>query len=176
MKRLLVVVDYQNDFVNGALGFDKAELLDGKIAEKISHYRNNGDDVVFTYDTHSDDYFETQEGKKLPVKHCVKNTEGWDLFGKTLEMKLSSDKTFEKKTFGSLELGKWLENNPYDSVELVGLVSNICVLSNAVVAKAALPEAVIIVDAECTDAADKTVHDKALDVMEGLQIEVINRR
>lgn len=175
MKKLLVVVDYQNDFVNGALGFEGAEKLDEKIADKIRKYKAENNDVVFTFDTHFENYFDTQEGKKLPVKHCVKGSEGWELYGETAKLISESDIRFEKNTFPSLELGKWLEGKCYDSVELVGLVSNICVLTNAVIVKAALPEAEIVVDAQCTSSHDKVLHEKTLDVMEGIQISVINR-
>ncbi|MBE6836581.1 MAG: cysteine hydrolase [Ruminococcus sp.] len=174
MKKLLVVVDYQNDFVNGTLGFDGAEKLEERICEKISEYRKNGDDVCFTFDTHFENYLETMEGKKLPVVHCVKGTDGWNLYGKTAELKIEEDMCFEKNTFPSLELGKWLENKSYDTVELVGLVSNICVLSNAVIVKAALPEAEIIVDAKCTASADDTMNRKALNILSGLHVDIMN--
>lgn len=175
VKKLLVVVDFQNDFVNGTLGFEGAEKLDSKIAEKISEYRENNSDVVFTFDTHSESYLETFEGKKLPVKHCVKGTEGWKIYGETGKMIRETDKIFEKNTFPSLELAKWLETKSYETVEIAGLVSNICVISNAVMVKSALPEAEIIVDADCTASFDEALHEKALDVMEGLQITVVNR-
>lgn len=175
MKKLLVVVDYQNDFVSGTLGFEGAELLDVKIAGKISKYKAEKHDVVFTFDTHYENYYDTQEGKKLPVKHCVKGTEGWKLYGDTSKLMNENDVIFEKNTFPSLELGKWLEGKDYDYVELVGLVSNICVLSNAVIVKAALPEAEIIVDASCTASHNEALHEKTLDVLEGIQVIVINR-
>ena len=169
------IVDFQKDFVDGSLGFEGAEALDERIAEKISMYRKNGHDVVFTFDTHFDDYSETQEGKNLPVKHCIEGTKGWEIYGKTGGMRLKEDKIFKKNTFPSLELAKWLEAQDYEQIELVGLVSNICVLTNAVMAKAALPEAQIIVDAQCTASADENIHQKALDVLEGIQIKVVNR-
>ena len=173
MKKLLIVVDYQNDFVNGSLGFEGAELLDDKIAEKINIYRENGDDICFTMDTHFDNYPDTMEGRKLPVIHCVKGTEGWQLYGKTALLKRNEDKCFEKNTFPSLELGKWLEGKEYSSVELVGLVSNICVLSNAVIVKAALPDAEIVIDAQCTASADSEMNNKALDVLSGIHVNIL---
>lgn len=175
MKKLLVVVDFQNDFVNGTLGFEGAEQLDERISEKINNYRENNNDVVFTLDTHYENYYETQEGRKLPAEHCIKGTDGWNLYGKTACMLKEDDKIFEKNTFPSLELAKWLENKDYDCVELVGLVSNICVLTNAVMVKAALPEAEITVDAKCTASSDIIIHQKALDVLESIQINVVNR-
>lgn len=175
MKRILVVVDYQKDFVNGSLGFEKAVLLEKAIEEKIEMYIQKGDEVVFTLDTHSENYMETQEGKNLPIPHCISNTEGWKLYGKIADLCDSTTKCFEKVTFGSMELAAYLNQNGYDCVELVGVVSNICVISNAVLAKAALPEAEIIVDASCTASNDDSLNQKALDVMEGMQIKIINR-
>lgn len=175
MKKLLLVVDYQKDFVDGALGFPGAEALDGPIAEKIAAYRAAGGDVTFTMDTHRANYLDTQEGRKLPVPHCLVDSEGWALYGRTGQAREPWDVVIQKGGFPSLELGDWLENWEYDQVELVGLVSYMCVISNAVVAKAALPEAEIIIDAACTAGPDAALHAKALDLMEALQMTVINR-
>lgn len=175
MKKILLVIDYQNDFVDGALGFQKALVLEEDIARKIETYRKNGDEIAFTFDTHAKDYMDTQEGRNLPVPHCIKDTEGWKLYGKIAGLCNDSDKRFEKNTFGSMELASYLAQNKYDSIELVGVVSNICVLSNAVLAKAALPEADILIDASCTAGNDDRLNDAALDVLEGIQIKVINR-
>ena len=176
MKQLLLVVDYQKDFVDGTLGFPGAEKLDGPIAEKIAAYRSAGDDVAFTLDTHQENYPDTQEGRKLPVPHCLMNTEGWQLYGKTGQaLDKSRDMVICKPTFPSLWLGNWLKEQGYDRIELVGLVSYMCVLSNAVVAKAALPEAELVVDAACTAGPDPRLHANALELMETLQITVINR-
>lgn len=176
MKKALIVVDYQKDFVNGSLGFPKAETLDKAIAAKIREYRSSGGDVIVTLDTHAENYLETQEGKNLPVVHCVRGTKGWSLFGETARQIRETDRKFEKGTFGSLALAEYLREQCYEQVELVGVVSNICVISNAVLAKAALPESLIIVDAACTASNDDSMNEKALDVMEGLQIMVVNRR
>lgn len=176
MKKLLLVVDYQKDFVDGALGFPGAEKLDGPIAEKIAAYRSAGDDVAFTLDTHQETYLDTQEGRKLPVPHCLMNTEGWQLYGKTGQaLDRSRDTVICKPTFPSLWLGDWLKGQGYDRIELVGLVSYMCVLSNAIVAKAALPEAELVVDASCTAGPDPRLHANALELMETLQITVVNR-
>lgn len=185
MKRLLVVVDYQNDFVDGALGFSGAELLDGPIARKIQEYRDNGDLIAFTFDTHHKDYLETQEGKKLPIPHCIEGSEGHKLYGETAAAARDVDEMFYKPTFGSVDLFERLSkaqsiaaslgSAPFESIELVGLVSNMCVLSNAVIARTACPDVPIIVDAACTASPDPAMNDKALDVMEGLQIQVTNR-
>lgn len=175
MKNLLLVIDFQNDFVTGSLGFPGAEALDGPIARKIAQYRASGDDVAFTLDTHGENYMDTQEGRKLPVPHCLRGTSGWELYGETGQSRREGDLVLEKPAFPSLELGKLLEEKGYDRVELVGLVSYICVLSNAVMVKAALPEAEISVDAACTSGPDPELHQKALDLLETLQIAVTNR-
>ena len=185
MKRLLIVVDYQNDFVNGALGFEGAELLEEPICRKIDEYREAGDTICFTFDTHHKDYLETQEGRKLPILHCIDGTPGHELYGKVAERLGENDRIFLKPTFGSEELfcrliklqdvADGLGGQPFESIELIGLVSNMCVLSNAVIARTACPNTRIIVDAACTAAPDSSMNEKALDIMEGLQIEVINR-
>lgn len=175
MKKCLIVVDYQNDFIDGTLGFEDAIKIKDKIIEKIKKYHSNNDDVIFTLDTHSDSYLNTEEGSNLPIKHCVKGTSGHQLQKDVLAAKALKDKVFEKETFPSLELGKHLEKKNYNEIELCGLVSNICVISNAIIAKSALPNAHIIVDATATDSYDKDLHNKTLDVLQGLHVEVINR-
>ncbi len=172
MKKALIVVDYQNDFVNGSLGFDKAILLEEAICCKIKEYQSQQQTVLFTMDTHKPNYLDTQEGKKLPIEHCIENTYGWELYGKVKNLLAHDAVCFCKNTFGSLSLAEYLKEQQFDSVELCGLVSNICVLSNAVLAKAALPEAEIIVDANCTASNDETLNQKALDVLTGLQVTI----
>lgn len=171
--KLLIVVDYQNDFVDGSLGFEGAELLDRKIAHKIRDYRSEGGEVVFTMDTHQEDYLGTLEGKRLPVEHCIEDTQGHRLYGFTAKERHSTDKVFYKDTFGSLELANYLKFKTYDSVELVGLVSNMCVLSNAVMVKSALPDTEVVINTAYTASPDTGLQEKAFDVMEGLQISVV---
>jgi len=173
VKKCLIVIDYQKDFVAGSLGFPGAEALEQGIAEKIREYRNLGDEVIFTYDTHGSDYMDTQEGRNLPIAHCIEGSDGHKLFGETAALALESDKKFRKNTFGSGDLYEYLKDHPFESIELAGLVSNICVISNAVLAKTAQPETPIIVDAKCTAGNDSYLHNAALDVMSGLQIEVV---
>jgi len=175
MKRCLIVVDFQNDFVTGSLGFPGAAGLEPYIAQKITQYRDNGDTIIFTFDTHDDDYPETQEGKNLPIAHCIVGTQGHELYGQIAELALDSDIRFYKNTFGSDELYQYLKDTVFDSIELVGLVSNICVIANAILAKTAQPETAVIVDASCTASHDDNLHKSTLNVMKGLQIQVINR-
>lgn len=172
MKKCLIVVDYQNDFVSGSLGFPKAVELDNRIAEKVKEYHDNGDDVVFTFDTHSEDYLESREGRYLPVEHCIKGTTGHELYGKTGDSRKAKDKCFEKITFGSDELYQHLKKTMYQRIELVGVVTNICVISNAVLAKTAQPETDIFVDVSCVASNDEDLNQAAIKVMESMQINI----
>lgn len=119
MKKLLIVVDYQKDFVNGSLGFKEAEYLDEYLASLIDQYHQNKDDVIFTFDTHQNNYLETQEGKNLPIEHCIKNSDGWKLYGKVNTAKKEYDICIEKTTFGSLELGNYLKGKAYSQNMLI---------------------------------------------------------
>lgn len=174
MNKLLIVVDYQVDFVDGALGSPHAKAIEQPIVDKINAYYAEGQDIVFTLDTHDEHYRKTQEGKKLPVPHCIKGTPGWALYGKVGRWK---EKTcFEKPAFACTALYDYLKTHQeYEQIELVGVVTNICVISNAVLAKAANLHAEVIVDAACTASNDLVLHEKALDVMESMQVTVINR-
>lgn len=175
MKACLIVVDYQKDFVDGSLGFTAATALDEGIAAKVQQYHQQGADVIFTLDTHESNYMDTQEGKNLPIPHCIRGSEGWQLYGKTAAARQEQDLLLEKPTFPSYELAGILRERVYDEIELVGVVTDICVLSNAVMAKAALPEALIRVDAACTATMSEEMKQKTLDVMGSLQIQVSNR-
>lgn len=171
--KALVVVDYQNDFVNGSLGFAGAENPEPVILSKIEATRAQGGQVIFTLDTHGENYLDTAEGRKLPVVHCVDGTEGHSLFGRVARAVRPEDILIRKPAFGSLELADLLKRGGFDEVELCGLVTDICVVSNAIIAKAALPESRIVVDGSACAAADPAAHERALAVMRGVQIDVI---
>lgn len=172
MKELLVIVDYQNDFVDGALGFAGAETLYPYILKQVKDAEAKGIDVVFTKDTHLDNYMETEEGKNLPVPHCIKGSKGWEFY-KELEEISKKHKVFVKYTFPSGELYEYLKDKDYEKITLMGLVSTICVISNAVIAKAALPNAHIVVDSKGSGSYDLVMQDKGYDIMKNLHIEVI---
>lgn len=182
-KRLLAIIDYQNDFVCGSLGFSGAEKLDEGIAQRAQEYLAMGDPVLVTYDTHGENYLETREGRTLPVPHCQPDTEGWRLYGKTQELISGTCCTgllypVRKTTFGIapetlVALKK--EIGDLDEILLVGLVSNMCVMANVCTLQAAWPEAQIIVDASLCASFDSALHEKTLDVMQGMQVQVINR-
>lgn len=175
MKKLLIVVDFQNDFVDGSLGFDGASNLEPKIMNKIKEYKLSNNDVIFTMDTHDKNYLETFEGKNIPVPHCIKGTNGWWLYGNVDDFWGQNELVLPKKTFASLDLANYLVDKEYESIEIIGLVSNLCVISNAIMVQSALPDTQIIVDASCTASFDNILHEKALDIMEGMFIKVINR-
>ena len=175
--KYLFVIDYQNDFVDGALGFPGAEKLDEKIAAKVRQYGKGH--VFFTRDTHFENYLSTREGRNLPVVHCIKGTKGWEVYGETAKALAEVDAPgIDKLVFGMDVTDPATANllpESADEIELVGLVSNICVVSNAVVLQSKYPEAAIVVDAACTDSFDKALHEKVLDVLSGFQVTVINR-
>jgi len=173
-KKLLAVIDYQNDFVCGSLGFPAATKIESGICRKIEKYHEEESDVLFTFDTHFDDYSTTQEGRFLPVVHCINQREGWQLYGKVATLRSHNDFTISKYCFGSIDFANFLTERQYDSIEFVGVVTDICVISNAVIAKAALPEAEIIIDAACVASNNAEAGQKALDIMKGLQMKVIN--
>lgn len=177
MERYLFVIDYQKDFVDGALGFPGAETLDEKIAAKVREYGKGR--VFFTRDTHFKNYLETREGKNLPVVHCIKGSEGWQVYGETAKALAEVEAPgIDKLVFGmdvTDPATAAVLPETADEIELVGLVSNICVVSNAVVLQSKYPEATIIVDAACTDSFDKSLHEKVLDVLSGFQVKVLGR-
>ncbi len=172
MKKLLIVVDFQNDFVNGSLGFEHAQDIENHIVNLIHDYHQNGDDVIYTLDTHDENYLQSYEGKHLPIKHCIQNTQGWELYGKTKEL-LKNDLAFKKSTFPSLDLANYLKDKSYENITLVGLVSNICVISNAIMVKSALPNTPICIDLKGTASFDQNAHLACIEVMKSLQFEII---
>ena len=174
MKKLLVVVDFQRDFVDGSLGFEDAVKLDEIIYNKIIDYKNDGYDVIYTFDTHDDDYMETEEWKHLPILHCLKGEEGHELYGNVKELfDKEKDVYFEKPTFPSLELANYLKDKAYEEIEVCGLVSNICVLSNVIMIKAALPNAKIIVSKKATSSFDEILNGYTFEILKGIHVNVI---
>lgn len=173
MQDILVVVDMQNDFIDGALGTKEAVAIVPKVAQKIRDFSGK---VFFTRDTHGEHYMETQEGRNLPVPHCIKNTPGWEIRSE-LES-LRKEAAVDKVTFGSVELGEILRNEDQKeqigSITLVGLCTDICVISNAFLIKAFLPETEIVVDAACCAGVTPESHHTALEAMKVCQIKVVN--
>lgn len=172
MKQILIIVDMQNDFIDGALGTKEAVAIVPKVEDKI---RNFDGEVFFTRDTHENWYLETQEGKNLPVPHCIRGTEGWQI-RKELDA-LRKTEPIDKETFGSTDLAADLlalhEDEEIGSITLVGLCTDICVISNALLLKATLPEVPIYVDAACCAGVTPESHENALKAMEACQIKVM---
>ncbi|MGM9857980.1 MAG: cysteine hydrolase family protein [Bacilli bacterium] len=172
MKKLLIVVDYQNDFVDGSLGFESASSIETNIINRIKEFEEEKNDIIFTLDTHEENYLDTIEGKKLPIVHCIKGTKGHEIYG--LVNEFSKDHlVIEKETFGSSKLVDYLRKNSYDQIELVGLVSNICVFSNAVICKTIQPNSKIIVWRDSTSSNDLSLQEKSFDVLKNLHIDVL---
>ena len=170
---ILVVVDTQNDIIDGALGTPEAVAIVPKVMVKMMNFDGL---VLATRDTHGEDYLERQEGKKLPVVHCIKGTHGWEIKDEIQQLLISQP--IDKPTFGSEALGNVLKdlNNdvePIDSITLVGLCTDICVISNAMLLKAFLPEVPIMVDASCCAGVTPESHERALEAMKACQIEII---
>lgn len=174
MKKILIVVDMQNDFVDGNLGTKEAVGIVDNVVEKIANFDGK---IFVTLDTHNHDYMDTSEGKKLPVPHCIRMTNGW-LLNKKVKKVLSSKnyKSIEKKTFGSTRLVndiRRVKSGDDIEIELVGLCTDICVVSNALLLKANFPEVKIIVDASCCAGVTPESHSAALTTMKMCQIDVI---
>lgn len=179
--RVLVVVDMQNDFIDGALGTPEAQAIVGNVVKKIEEFDGA---IAVTHDTHHDSYLDTQEGRLLPVKHCIEMTDGWrlnpDVYAALDKRHESGAKVevFMKPTFGSLELGDWLKNmdchNPVEEIILVGLCTDICVISNAMIIKAFLPEVKVTVDSACCAGVTPGSHENALRAMKICQVNIEN--
>ena len=174
MRKMLIVIDMQNDFIDVALGTKEAVAIVDAVKEKIQSYP--AEDVYATMDTHGEDYLKTQEGKNLPVVHCVKGTQGWQIRPDIAGL-LKDAKIYEKPTFGSTALAadlKELSEREDIELELVGLCTDICVVSNALLLKAVMPEVKISVDASCCAGVTPEKHLAALETMRSCQIQVIN--
>ena len=172
MQNILLVIDMQNDFIDGALGTPEAVAIVPKVREKI---RNFDGTVLFTRDTHGENYMETQEGKNLPVPHCIRGTDGWQIRPELEELRVTEP--IDKGTFGSDELGKILrdlnDEDPIGIITVIGLCTDICVISNALLAKAFLPEVPIEVDASCCAGVTPESHENALKAMASCQIRIV---
>ena len=176
MKKLLLVIDMQNDFIDGALGTKEAQSILPAVIERV---RSFDGDLIFTRDTHFDDYMETQEGKNLPVPHCIKGTPGWELAPELEKLRQERNApVFDKLTFGCKELPAYLEEHYPEglgSAEFIGVCTDICVISNALLIKAFCPELPVSVDASCCAGVSPESHENALKAMEMCQIDVVRK-
>jgi len=175
MKKLLIVIDMQNDFITGALGSPQAQQIVPAVLAKIEEYKLNGDKVIFTRDTHCENYLNTQEGKYLPIAHCIAGTEGHLIASKLATVAKDCD-VFDKPNFGSLELAKQVSEGNFDEVELCGLCTDICIVSNALILKAQLPETKISVDPRCCAGVTEESHNAALLTMKMCQVDINDKK
>ena len=174
MRKILIVIDMQNDFIDAALGTKEAVDIVEAVKEKIRSCP--AADVIATMDTHGENYMDTQEGKYLPVPHCIKGSEGWQIRPDIAEL-LKDAKIYEKPTFGSTALAadlKALSEKEEIEIELIGLCTDICVVSNALLLKAAMPEVKISVDASCCAGVTPEKHAAALETMRSCQVQIVN--
>jgi nicotinamidase-related amidase len=170
MKKVLIVVDMQNDFITGTLGSPEAQQILPNVKAKIESYKKNGDRIIFTRDTHCDNYLTTQEGQYLPVVHCIQGTNGHQIAD---GLDINDCQVLDKPNFGSMELAKKIAEAEFDEIELCGLCTDICVVSNAIILKAQLPETKITVDARCCAGVTEESHNAALLTMKMCQVSVI---
>lgn len=166
MKKTLIVIDMQNDFIDMALGTKEAVAIVPAVKEKIERYKKEGGEIIYTRDTHGEDYMQTAEGKKLPVPHCIKGTKGWEI---AEGLYTEGARIIDKPNFG---WPNWKEE-ALEDVELIGLCTDICVVSNALIIKAAFPEIAVRVDSACCAGVTPESHAAALTTMKMCQIDVI---
>lgn len=170
MRKVIVVIDMQNDFIDGALGTKEAQVMLPHLVAKLE--REKDALLIFTQDTHSKNYMETQEGRNLPVPHCIKPEKGWEIAPSLQPFVKKAAAVIEKPAFSSLELPKAVAKLQPDEVELVGLCTDICVISNAMILKAAFPELPVAVDASCCAGVTPASHDNALQAMKMCQVDI----
>lgn len=179
MRNILIVVDMQKDFVTGALASAEAQAILPKVKEKIEVYDRAGKEIIFTRDTHREDYMQTNEGKHLPVPHCIKGTDGWQICAELTDGITSEYKTVDKPTFGFLGWKDVLASETADGsdldIEMIGVCTDICVVSNALILKALYPEATVRVDAGCCAGVTPEAHAAALATMRSCQVDVTDK-
>ena len=169
-KKLLVVVDMQNDFIGGALGTQEAQSILPAVRARIADARKEGEEVAFTRDTHGEEYLSTQEGKNLPVPHCIAGTAGHEI---AAGLCLAGERVFDKPAFGSIELAAYVKERGFAAVELVGVCTDICVISNALLIKAFCPEAEVCFRAGCCAGVTPKSHQTALAAMRACQVKIL---
>jgi nicotinamidase-related amidase len=173
MSKALIVVDMQNDFIDGVLGTQEAQNIVDNVVKKIENFNGS---IYVTKDTHYDDYMKTQEGLNLPVEHCIRGTKGWALNNKVFNvLNNTTYELYEKPTFGSISLASYLSEDPFlDEIEIIGLCTDICIISNALLLKAFIPDVKITVDASCCAGVTPESHNNALKAMKMCQINIVN--
>ena len=168
--KTLIVIDMQNDFIDGSLGTAEAKAIVPGVINKIKSYMESGDQVIFTRDTHFENYLQTSEGRNLPVKHCISETHGWEI---PIEIDVPECLHINKQSFGFIGWNMFCESRMGEEIEVIGLCTDICVLSNVMILKAMFPEMKITVDASCCAGVTPETHNAALQTMKMCQINII---
>lgn len=171
MKKFLVLIDFQNDFIDGSLGNKEAVVIMPNVLAKLKEYQP--EERLATMDTHFADYLQTQEGRNLPIVHAQKGSFGWQL---PVDAQVGFKQIFEKSTFGSIELAEYIRDEAPDQVELIGLDTDICIISNVVLIKNYAPEVRVLVDAKATAGVSPNKYQAALETMRSLQVEILNAK
>ncbi|EHC7504018.1 cysteine hydrolase family protein [Campylobacter helveticus] len=170
MKKVFVLVDYQNDFIDGSLGFEKAPSIKSEIIRLLSEFEG---DLLITYDTHLEDYLQTREGQNLPIKHCIKGTKGWDMPSEFAPFLSKAKKIFHKNTFGSIEFANFIEKSDYEEIHFCGLVSHICVFFNVILAFCAKPNAALILHKNATTSFDEALENHAFELLKSYGVKLV---
>lgn len=173
MKKALIVIDMQNDFITGALGNDECRAVVPRVVKRVQEAVAAGEDVIFSQDTHQENYLSTQEGRKLPVPHCIQGTAGWQIIPELAGLADGKGAVFTKETFGSSALAEYIKEQNYEEAELIGVCTDICVISNAMIIKAFSPELEISVRESCCAGVTPQSHRTAIKAMQACQINIV---
>ncbi|MBK1971322.1 cysteine hydrolase family protein [Campylobacter sp. TTU-622] len=173
MKKAFVLIDYQNDFITGSLGFEKALKIENKILNLLNNINFNDTDLLITFDTHDNDYLNSNEGKLLPIKHCIQNTLGWQMPKNLQKYIPKAKKIFYKNTFGSLELANFINKSTYKELYFCGLVSHICVFCNIILAFSAKPDAKLFLYQEASASFDVNLEESSYNLLKAYGIKII---
>lgn len=173
MKKALVVIDMQNDFITGVLGNNECRAIVPEVVKRVNKAAEDNIDIIFSQDTHQENYLSTREGKKLPIPHCIQNTHGWEIIPELAEVKEQKGIVFEKETFGSRSMAGYIMEQGYDAVELIGVCTDICVISNAMTIRAFAPELEISINEACCAGVTPQSHQTAIEAMKACQINII---
>lgn len=173
MKKALLVIDMQNDFITGVLGNNECRAVVQQVVKRVQEAIEEGTDIIFSQDTHQEGYLSTQEGRKLPVPHCIKDTDGWEIIPELAETAVRKGIVFTKETFGSTTIAEYVKAHNYDEVELIGVCTDICVISNAMIIKAFNPELEIFIRESCCAGVTPQSHQTAIEAMKACQINIL---
>lgn len=173
MKKALLVIDMQNDFITSVLGNNECRAVVPQVVKRVQEAIEEGTDLIFSQDTHQEGYLTTQEGRKLPVPHCIKDTDGWEIIPELAETAVRKGIVFTKETFGSTTIAEYVKAHNYDEVELIGVCTDICVISNAMIIKAFNPELEIFIRESCCAGVTPQSHQTAIEAMKACQINIL---